>query len=820
MSTLLKDIRYALRSLARNPGFTSIAVLALALGIGANSAIFSVVSGVLLKPLPYHDPARLVQLTERSPEFNTMSVAYPNFKDWREQNRCFSAMAAIRWEDYDVTGSGQAEHLRGRMVSAEFFRVLGIHPALGRDFDAGEDRPGTTPVAIISGGVWNRRFGSDPGVIGRKMRLNGGEYTIVGVAPADFRFQGHYDIYTLLGQWDSVLNRSREMHPGIFVVARLNPGIPQSRARTEMAAIAAGIARIYPKSNAGHSVNVRPLTEVIVGDVGSTLLVLLGAVGFVLLIACANVANLLLARSTGRRREMAVRSAMGASRTRVIRQLLTESMVLSLAGGAAGLALAIVGTRAVVAAVPGGLPRMESIAVDGWVLVFTLGVSLLTGVIFGLAPALGSAVTDVYETLKEGSRGSTAGPHRLRRILVVSEVSAALILLIGAGLMLRTMQQLARVNPGFDTERVLTFSVGLSPSDITSSDRILQSFDRTLAGIRAAPGVTHASVSTLIPLSGNDDELPFYVHGRPRPASQGEMNWALLYAVDAGYFQSMGIPLLRGRYLEPRDSRRAAPVVVIDEVLARSVFPNENPLGKSISVADLGAEVGPEITRPMEIVGIVGHVHHWGLDTDAHAKVRNEVYFSLSQIPEPFMKGVATASNFVVRAAADPLAIVPAVRHAVAATGNEQPVYSIRSMREIVSESVAGRRFSMLLLGIFAGLALALAAVGIYGVVSYAVAQRTHEIGIRMALGARTADVLRVVVAQSMLPVLAGVAIGLAASVGLTRLMANMLYGVKATDPATFCAVALLLSATALAASIIPARRATRVDPNTALRHE
>lgn len=438
MSIFLNDVRYALRSLAHDPGFTSIAVLALALGIGANTAIFSVVNGVLLQPLPYQEPARLVQLSERSPDFSTMSVAYLNFTDWRDQNRCFSSMAAIRWEDYDVTGGGRPEHLSGRMVSAEFFRVLGIHPELGRDFDSSEDRPGTTPVAIISGGLWNRRFGSDPGVIGRKLKLNGADYTIVGVTPSDFAYQGKYDIYTLIGQWDDVLIRSREMHPGIYVVARLKPGMELSRAQSEMTAIAARLAAAYPKSNARHGINVKPLASVIVGDVGSTLLVLLGDVGFVLLIACANVANLLLARSTGRRKEMAIRSAMGASRGRVILQLLTESVVLSLVGGAVGLALAAWGSKAVLAAVPGGLPRMDKVAVDGWVLAFTAGVSLVTGVLFGLAPALQSSVTDVHETLKEGSRGSSAGPHRLRSLLVVSEVSAALILLIGAGLMLRT----------------------------------------------------------------------------------------------------------------------------------------------------------------------------------------------------------------------------------------------------------------------------------------------------------------------------------------------------------------------------------------------
>jgi len=820
MSLFLNDVRYALRSLAQNPGFACIAVAALALGIGANTAIFSVVNGVLLQPLPYQDPSRLVQIRERSPDFSSMSVSYPNFTDWRDQSGSFASMAAIRWEDFDVTGGSQPEHLSGRMVSAGFFRTLGIHPTVGRDFDPQEDRLGTPKVAMIGAGMWSRRFGSDPGVVGRKLTLNGEDYTIIGVTPAGFQFQGEYDLYALLGQWDSPVARSRDTHPGISVVARLKPGVDQARAQSEMTAIAVRLADAYPRSNAKHGVTIQPLAAVMVGDVRSTLLVLLGAVGFVLLIACANVANLLLARSTGRRKEMAIRTAMGASRVRVMRQLLTESVVLSVAGGAAGLLVAAWGCRLVVAAVPGGLPRMENIAIDGWVLAFTLIVSLLTGVAFGLAPALQSPITEVHLALQEGSRGSTAGPDRLRRLLVVAEVSAALVLLTGAGLMLRTMQQLAGVRLGFDPSRLVTFSLSLSSADTRNADRILEGFDRTLEHIRAVPGVAQAAVSTLIPLAGNDNEMPFYVVGRPRPASQGDMNWALVYGTNPGYLESMRIPLVRGRFIDARDSRHAAPVVAVDEVLARGLFPKEDPIGKSIAVPDLGADFGTEITRPMEIVGIVGHVNHWGQASDDTAKVRNQVYVPIAQMPEPFMRGVATGSIFLVRAATNPRALVPAVRRAVAEAGDEQPVYNVRSMSEIVSASIAGRRFSMLLLGIFAGLALVLAAVGIYGVISYAVAQRTHEIGIRMALGARPGDVLRTVVAQSMSPVLAGVAIGLAASFGLTRMMANLLYGVRATDPVTFCAVPLALFAVALAASMIPARRATRIDPTTALRHE
>jgi predicted permease len=532
------------------------------------------------------------------------------------------------------------------------------------------------------------------------------------------------------------------------------------------------------------------------------------------------VANLLLARSVGRQKEIAIRAAIGAGRGRVVRQLLTESVVLALAGGIAGLAIARWGTQVVLAAVPGGLPRMENIGVDGWVLAFTLGVSLVTGIVFGLAPALQVSVTDLHETLKEGSRGSTPGHRRLRNLLVVSEVAAALVLLAGAGLMLRTIWSLGTVNPGFDPRRVLTFSVGMSPANTSSSGRILQTFEQTVDRINNVPGVMSAAVSSLIPLGGSDSEIPFYVNGRPRPTSQGDMLWALLYATGPGYLKAMDIPLLRGRYIRPQDMHHGSHVVVIDDVMARTVFPNEDPLGKSIVVADLSGDLGPETSVPMEIVGIVGHVSHWGLDNDATARVRSELYLPLSQIPDQFMKGMAGSSTFVVRTGTDPLAMLPAVRGAVLQAGNDQPIYGVRTMDQIVSASIADRRFSMLLLGIFAGLALLLAAVGIYGVISYTVAQRTREIGIRMVLGAGQADVLKVVVTQAMLPVLAGLAIGLAASFELTRLMAGMLYGVNPGDPVTFIVVALVLAAVALVATLVPARRGTRVTPVEALRYE
>jgi len=820
MWILFQDLRYGLRMLAKNPGFTAVAVIALALGIGANTAIFSVVNGVLLRPLAYHDPDRLMQVRETSPDFSSMSVAYPNFVDWKEQNRSFAGLAAVRWQDYDVSGGGQPEHLSGKMVSADFFRVLGIKPVLGRDFDPRADRLGSSPVALISGGLWSRRFASNPAVVGGQLRLNGQDYNIVGVIAAGFRYEGNAEVYTLLEQWDDVLARSREMHPGMNVVGRLKPGVTQVQAQADMTAIAARLAEAYPKSNTKHGITMAPLASTIVGDVRPTLLVLMGAVGFVLLIACANVANLLLARSTRRQKEIAIRAAIGAGRGRVIRQLLTESVLLALAGGVAGLAIAKWGTRAVVAAVPGGLPRMENIGGDGWVLAFTLGVSLVTGIIFGLAPALQVTGTDLHEMLQEGTRGSSGGHRRLRDLLVVSEVAAALVLLAGAGLMLRTMWSLGHVNPGFRAEHVLTFSLGLSPANTSSSARIVQTFQETADRIQSVPGVKSAAVSSLIPLFGSDDEVPFYVNGRPRPTSQGDMSWALMYATSPGYLKAMDIPLLRGRFIGTQDMHRGSHVAVIDEVMAGTCFPNEDPLGKSIVPADLSGDLGPGVSVPMEIVGIVGHVSHWGLDSDAKAPVRSELYLPLSEVPEQFMKSMAGYSRFVVRTGTDAATALPAVRAAVLEAGHDQPLYGVETMDQIVSASIADRRFSMLLLGIFAGLALLLAAVGIYGVISYTVAQRTREIGIRMALGAGRGEVLKVIVAQGMLPVLAGLAIGLPASLALTRLMAGMLYGVNAGDPGTLIGVALVLAAVALIATLVPAGRAVRVPPVVALRYE
>jgi predicted permease len=819
MQTLLQDLRYSLRMLARNAGFTIVAVLTLTLGIGANTAIFSVINGVLLQPLPYRDPGRLVIIGEKTPEFDMMSVSYPNFLDWQKESRSFESLGALRWTAYDLTGSGTPEHVNARMVSSGFFSTLGITPLRGRDFEAQEDRVGANRVAMISGGLWKRRFGARSDVIGKPITLSGQGYTVIGVIPADFRLFDMADVYTLIGQWDDLLARSREAHPGIRAVGRLKPGVTRDQALAEMNNLAAQLAQTYPKSNAHHGVNLRPLAQEIVGDVRPALLVLLGAVGFVLLIACANVANLLLARSTARRREMAIRAAIGASQGRMIRQLLTESVLLALAGGALGLLLARWGTQAVVAAIPGGLPRMENIGVDTWVLAFTLALSVATGVIFGLVPALQISRLDLHTTLQEGSRGSAGGQNGLRSALVVGEVAASLVLLVGAGLMLKTMWQLSRVNPGLNPRNLLTFSVGLSPANRATPDRIRTAYRQLTESIQALPGVQAAGMVDDVPLTGSDSELPFWVSGRPRPNSQSEMLWALNYDVSPGYLRAMGIPLLRGRFISDADTKGSTPVVVIDEVMAKSLFPQQDPIGQSIRIS-VPEGLGPGLDQPLGIVGVVGHVKHFGLATDASSKIQYQVYLPFKQLPDQIMPMVASFITMMVRTTADPLSVVSGVRRLVSEGGGDQPVFDVRTMELIVSDSVAGRRFSMLLLGVFAGLAMALAAVGIYGVISYTATQRTHEIGIRMALGAERTDVLRMVVGHGLRLSLIGVGAGLAAALGLTRLMSSMLYGVRPTDIVTFVAVSLLLSGVAILASYVPARRATKVDPMVALRYE
>ena len=794
---------------------TLIAVLALTLGIGANTAIFSVVNAVLLKPLPYPHPERLVRVYEKSQQFEQMSVSYPNFRDWQQQNQSFEQLAAFRYQGFNITGTQGPERVQGRMISSSFFSVLGVQPAWGRDIAPDEDRLGGQPVTILSYAFWQRRFGGDPEMVGKPIIINGKSHTIIGILPASFRFYSPSDLFVALGSQDDPLFQTRDVHPGLRAIGRLKPNVTFEQARGEMENIALGLEKQYPASNTGYSVTMVTMYDDMVGDIRPALLVLLGAVGFVLLIACANVANLLLARAAGRQKEIAIRTALGASRVRIVRQLLTESIMLGMVGGGLGLLLALWGTEALVAFIPDVLPRTEDIGIDGGVLTFTLAMSLATGVIFGLVPAMQASKPDLNESLKEGGRTSQSGRHRARGVLVVVEVALALVLLIGAGLMIRSIYGLRGVAPGINAKNVLTMSIPLSQSTYNEPAKIRMFYEQLLERLKGVPGVQRAAVNADMPLTGEDSEVPFWVSTGPRPAPE-DMPFGLIYPISAGYAEAMGLPLLKGRFLSEQDTEKSPSVAVIDENMARELFPNQDPIGQRLTIRG----IGPMPEWPMEIVGVVGHVKHFGLDSDAKQKIQYQFYFPYRQVPDIFLPQMAENLTLVTRTTGDPVGLTSAIKDQVLAVDKDQPVSNVRTMEQIVSDSIAQQRFSMLLLGLFAAVALVLAGVGIYGVMSYSVAQRTHEMGIRMALGARATDVLGMVVKQGMMLAALGVVIGLAAAFLLTRLMASLLYGVSATDPLTFIAISLLLAGVALGACFIPARRATKVDPMVALRYE
>ena len=818
MGTLTQDIRYAIRMLAKNPGFTIIAVLTLALGIGANTAIFSVVSGVLLRPLPYPEPDKLIALSEKTANFESSSISYPNFLDWQRQNTSFSAMAAYRQDDYSLTGSGETERVRVGMVSHGFFELLGVHPVHGRLFTAEEDRLGTAKVALIGGGLWQRKFGSSPDVLGKTLNVNGDGYTVVGIIPRNFRLDGVNfdeikDIYIPVGQYADPLFQQRDVHEGMRAIARLKPGVTLAAARADMDRIASDLAAAYPDADKGAGIRISFLRDSIVHEVKPFLLILLGAVGFVLLIACVNVANLQLSRATTRAREFAIRAALGATQSRVIRQLLTESVLLALAGGALGLCLAAWGTQAAIRLIPETLPRSQDIGIDGRVLIFTLVASVAAGILFGLAPALRTSQPNLQDTLRESGRGGSGARHRAQGTFVAIEMAMALVLLVGAGLMIRSLVDLWNVQPGFNPQGVLTFGVAMSPSlgsTPASTRAAIRSLEEQLRGV---PGIEAVAPTTgSLPMYG-DDELPFWPEDLPRPAHESEMHQSLFYLTQPGYLKTMGISLRSGRFFNADDNENSPQVMVIDESFAREYFPNQDPIGKRIHVGIV--EMDPQI------VGIVAHVKHWGLGLDGDAKhpIRAQAYLPLMQIPDRLWTG-APAAEVVARTKGSPAALVPAVRDAVRNLNAENVLYDAKPMEEIVGESLAGQRFSMILLSVFAVIALLLSSIGIYGVLSYVVAQRTREIGIRIALGAQRSTVLRLMLGEGMRMAVVGVAIGVALALALTRLMASQLYAISATDPLTFTGVAIILVGVALFACYIPARRAMRVDPMVALRYE
>ena len=801
--------------LLKGRAVTAIAVLALTLGIGANTAIFSVVDAILIRPLPYPQPERLVRIYEKSPQFDQMSVSYPNFLDWREQSQTIQEMSIFRRQGFNITGAQGPERAQGRLISANLFSVLGVQPAIGRNILPEEDRPGGGLAVVISYALWQRRFGGDPNMIGKPLAINGRDYTIVGILPASFSFYSPSDLFVPIGTHNDPTMLARDLHPGLRAIARLKPGATIEQARAEMDNIALGLAKQYPESNTGYGVALSTMHEDLVGFIRPVLFVLLGAVGFVLLIACANVANLSLARAASRQKEIAIRTALGASRRRVIRQLLTESVMLALAGGGLGLLLALWGTDALVAAIPDTLPRAEDIGIDNRVLAFTLLVSLATGIIFGLVPALQVSKPDLNESLKEGGRTSASTRQGVRSLLVVSEVALALVLLIGAGLMIRSIFELRGVAPGINPKNVLTMETPLSLATYDEPSKIRTFYQQLLERLRGMPGVDSAAVTADMPLTGDDSEAPFWVGTGARPAPD-DMQWALLCPTSVGYAQAMGLPLLKGRFIGEQDTQNSQTVVVVDEYLARGLFPNDDALGKRLTIQGVGNI--PDI--PCEIVGVVGHVKHFGLDTDSQQKVQYQFYFPYLQVPDIFLKQMVQGMVVVARTKGDPSSLAAEVKNQVLAVDKDQPVNNVRTMEQIISASISQQRFSMLLLGIFAAVALTLAAVGIYGVMSYAVTQRTHEIGIRMALGAEADDVLKMVIRQGMRLAAIGVVIGLVAAFLLTRLMASLLFGVSATDPVTFVVIPLVLAGVALGACFVPARRATKVDPMVALRYE
>jgi predicted permease len=814
MESFIQNLRFGARMLLKNPGFAAVVVLTLALGIGANAALFSVVNGVLLNPLPYPQPEQLVTLHQSKPNFETGAMPYPNFRDLQRENRTFAAMAISRPTGFILTGAGEAERISAQHVTADFFTVLGVMPQLGRNFAPGEDQAGAAPIVLISAELWQRKFGSAPDALGRSLTLDDRSYTIVGVLPASFNLRVTLfrpaDAYVPIGQWNNPALENRGAALALHGIGRLKPGVTIEQSQADLNRVMSGLAVAYPDTNKGNGAKILPLKQRMVGSVGQILWLLLGAVGFVLLIACVNVSNLLLARSTGRTREFAIRAALGAHPWRLLRQLLTESTLLALAGGGLGLAVAAWGTQAALSALPTTLPRADEIGLDGRVLLFTLIISPAAGMLSGLAPALKTSERRLAETLKEGGRGSQGGRASAQGVFVAVELALALVLLVGAGLMIRSLNALWNVDPGFRPDNVLTFELNLPASMRAANPEAIRSALREpSAKLNSMPGVRAASFSASSrPLQGVNDNY-FWLEGQPRPASASEMSSAMTYRVEPGYLAAMGIPLKQGRFFTEQDNEQSEPVVVIDEVFARKHFPNADPIGKRVNYA----------RNLAQIIGVVGHVKQWGLDADDSASIRAQLYEPFRQMGDNALPRLSSV-GVVMRAEGAAPALWDSIRRVVQSQNSENVIFSLQTMNEVIAGSLARRRFSMTLLNAFAVVALLLSSVGLYGVISYLVGQRTHELGVRIALGAQRRDVLRLVLNHGMKLALLGVALGLAGALALTRLLKTLLFGVSATDPLTFGLAALLLVMVVWLACYFPARRATKVDPMIALRHE
>lgn len=809
LEDLWQDATYALRTLWKKPGFAAVALLTLSLGIGATTVMFTVINGVLLKPLSYPEPERLVTLHEQTEKYGgEWSFAYLNFLDCRHESGSLAPMAAWRHGGGTVSEPGEAEYVSGRQISADLFSVLGIDLFRGRAFLPDEDRPGATPVAIISYRSWQRLYGGNPDVIGRRLVFSGKAYTIVGIAPAGFQLSGDVDVFTPLGQNTEPITQNRDMHPGIRVVARLRLGVTLAQAQAELSLIARHLAEQYPKSNAGHGIVAQPLQQEVVGDVRPTLWLLLGAVSLVLLIACVNVASLLLARAVSRERELAMRVALGAGRGRLVRQCLTESAVLALAGGVLGVMLAVFGTRPFLMFWPGSLPRTEEVQFDWHVLLFALAASLLSGLLFGLAPALRAPARELEQALRAGARTLAGSSRRLHSSFVASEIALAVVLLVAAGMLGRTLLRLSYVDPGINIRNVLVTQVALSADAFSNPARTRAAWQDLLDRVRSVPGVESVAVADIIPLEGDDEQVGYWTG--PAAPTANQMPLSLVNLVTPGYLQVMGIPLRQGRFIDEHDRVGNQPVVVIDEVMAQRAFHGRDPIGKRLWLQFLG---------PALVVGVVGHVRHWGLDADDQAKIREQVYLPFAQLPDAFLR-LASSMSLVVRTSTAPLAEVEAVRREARGAARDQALYGVRTMEQIVSGTLARQRFLLLLFGIFGGLALLLACIGIYGVLAYLTGQRVPEIGVRMALGANSGEVIWLVLRQSLGMILVGVGLGIGAACAAGRLLGRLVEGMQPPDPPTFAIMIPILVVAALFASLVPARRASRIDPVRALRQE
>ncbi|HKQ07298.1 MAG TPA: ABC transporter permease [Blastocatellia bacterium] len=812
MQKFWQDLRFGARMLAKKPGLTFVAVLTLALGIGANTAIFSVVNAVLLRPLPYVQPDRLVYAFRVQPPIVRGPISRPDYLEWQSQNQSFQNIAAYTYATFNLTGVDQAERLRGALVSEDFFTLFGTKAAQGRFLLPSDNQAGGTRVTVISYGLWQRRFGGDPQVVGNTVSLNGDTYTVVGVAPPEFNFPARIDAWM-----PAKLNESQQGRGSnyLLVIGRLKDGITVEQAQAQFNQVAAALAEQYPANDANLTVQVSPLLEEQVRFIRPILWIMLGAVGFVLLIACANVANLLLARAMARQKEIAIRTAMGASRWQIVRQLLTESMLLAIVGGGLGVLLAVWAIDLLVAFAPANIPRVREVGVDGAVLGFTLVVALVTGILFGLAPAVQVSKSDLNETLKEGGRSAAAsGPRQalLRRGLVVFEIASSLVLLICAGLLIVSIQRLTKVDPGFDPRPLLTADVSFprlatSPNDkpADAQTKQLQASVNFLTQVQQRisrlPGVEAIGAINDLPITGRSSvNGGFSIAGQP-PWDPGKAPVAEFRTVTPDYFRAIGVRLIKGRTFNESDKLDSPAVVLINETMAKQYFADDEPIGKQIT-----ALTG----QPSQVVGVVSDARQWGLELPAAA----EIYFPYAQV------AISSEASLVVRATGDPATLSDAVRTAVREVNADAPVLRLKTMSEVLELATAQQRFTMALMAVFAGIALVMAVIGLYGVMSYSVTQRTHEIGIRMALGASRRDVMRLVVGQGLALALFGVGTGLVAAFAVTRLLATLLFGVSATDPLTFAVIALILLGVALGACFVPARRATRVDPMVALRYE